>query len=125
VSSIFRFEIESCAGFSSANASFNDHSFAMSELIEVKLRWFGDNIDRDQAGPGTGGQQQEGPIGRSTSVFAGTSSRSANSPLLLPPDDSAGRLNLGMKVRAQCRTALTPNNFPVSADVIFIEGLTG
>jgi hypothetical protein len=84
VSSILRFEIGSCAGFSSANAPHHDHSFGIVELIEVKA-------GRICASWGTTFrkpdrrlvQQQNGPIGRHSLLNAGECSGSG-----------AGRLNL-------------------------------
>jgi hypothetical protein len=38
VSLILPFETDSCAGFSSTNASLIDHTCGIAELIEVKLR---------------------------------------------------------------------------------------
>ena len=66
-----------------------------------------------------GVQQQKGPIGRSTCVAAGTSSRPANSSLLMR-FNSAGRLNLETNARTQWPTALAPNDFPAPVDVIVI-----
>src|SRR5260370_42344503 len=56
VSSILRFETGSCAGFSSANAVLNDHSFGIAELIEVKLRPFCESWGKHRAGCSTTGR---------------------------------------------------------------------
>jgi hypothetical protein len=82
VSSILRFEIGSCAGFSSADALDDDHSFGIAELIDVKFRQFLRGLGTTFRKPDRRlVQQQNGPIGRHSLLNAGECS-------------GAGRLNL-------------------------------
>ena len=120
VSSILRFGIGSCAGFSSANASLNDHSFATGDLIEVKFRLFGDNIDRDQTGPGTGRSATGRANRQERPCFHGDVLSFCELTRYSRRSTRAGRLNVETNARTQWPTALTPNVLPVPTDVIVI-----
>ena len=56
VSLILRVEIGSCAGFSAAKVSPNDHTFGIAELIEVKLRQICERWGKHRVGHSAAGR---------------------------------------------------------------------